>query len=189
MECRCEAYCCCAPKCEACEKQKQILWMLEDAGWHRHKELEKAMDEYVRTKCDNGIHTLVEKIKKKSVGNGKPKGQFAGTLTKSTTDEVTLEDMETAIRKIMSQKTCPVKRYAWYVEFTKSDVPHIHFIYETESGGRIHQKVFKRYWKSWDESVRQGAGFRGGYHKTVDSEVAYTEYIAKDANIKSENKW
>jgi len=48
--------------------------------------------------------------------------------------------------------------------------------------------VFKRYWKMWDESIKCGFGFRGGYHKLCDSEIAYTEYIQKES-IRSENKW
>lgn len=121
--------------------------------------------------------------------NGKPKGLFAGTLTKSTHDDVTEEQMITAIQKIMSQQTTAVKRYIWYLEYTQNGQPHIHFVYECNSGGRIHQKVFKRYWKMWDESTRCGAGHRGGYHKLVDSEIAYVEYIAKDASVRHGKVW
>lgn len=129
-------------------------------------------------------------LKNEHKGNGKPKGIWAGTLTKSTSDEdVSEEDMINAMKKIFTQKTCPVKRYIWYLEYTAKNVPHIHFIYECESGGRIHQKVFKRYWKIWDESVKVGKGHRGGYHKLCESELAYKEYISKDASQKSENKW
>ena len=129
-------------------------------------------------------------LKNEHKGNGKPKGIWAGTLTKSTTDEeITEEDMINAIKKIFTQKTCPVKRYIWYLEYTAKNVPHIHFIYECESAGRIHQKVFKRYWKIWDESVKVGKGHRGGYHRLCESELAYKEYISKDGSQKSENKW
>jgi len=122
------------------------------------------------------------------VGNGKPKGVFAGTLTKSTADEVSEDEMVKAIQKILTQQTCPVRKYAWYVEYTQNGTPHIHFIYETEGGGRIHQKVFKRYWKMWDESIKCGFGFRGGFHKPCASEIAYTEYIQKEST-RFENKW
>lgn len=121
-------------------------------------------------------------------GNGKPKGLFAGTLTMAPTDPENENTMVNAMRKIFSQETCPIKKYAWYVEQTTNGLPHIHFIYETVSGGRIHQKVFKRYWKTWDESKKQGAGFRGGYHKSVDSPTAYMEYIEKDGG-RHESKW
>lgn len=113
-------------------------------------------------------------------GNGAPKGLFAGTLTMSPEWGKTEEDIVSAMQKIFSQKTCPVKNYAWYLEATENGTPHIHFIYETESGGRIHQKVFKRYWE-WDESIKCGKGHKGGYHSSVKSEIAYQEYIAKDS--------
>jgi len=53
-------------------------------------------------------------------------------------------------------------------------------MYETVSGGRIHAKIFMRYWKLWNEGIRHGNGFQGGYHKPVKSDIAYDEYIAKD---------
>lgn len=128
-------------------------------------------------------------LKNEHKGNGKPKGVWAGTLTISTDDDITQEDMIVSIKKIFTQKTCPVKRYIWYLEYTAKNVPHIHFIYECETGGRIHQKVFKRYHKIWDESTKIGKGFRGGYHRLCESELAYKEYIAKDGSKYSDNKW
>lgn len=122
------------------------------------------------------------------IGNGKPSGIFAGTLTMAPTDPTNENEMCSAITKIMTQKTCPVKRYAWYKEYTEKMIPHIHFIYETDNGGRIHAKVFKRYWKTWDEKQKCGKGHRGGYHKLVESETAYTEYIEKDG-LTHVDKW
>lgn len=130
----------------------------------------------------------IERLSTNKGGRPHHKGLHAGTLTQPPGAETTEEDMVVAMKKIFSQRTCPVKRYAWYVEYTQNGTPHIHFIYEAESGGRIHAKVFKRYWKLWDESKRQGAGFQGGFHKEVISEIAYTEYISKDSG-RSENKW
>lgn len=121
-------------------------------------------------------------------GNGAPNGIFAGTLTKAPDWRETEEDMIRAMHKIMEQKTCPVEKYAWYVEHTDAGLPHIHFIYRTITGGRIHQKVFKRYWKQWDEKSKLGKGHRGGYHKHVESETAYKEYIEKDGGI-HQDRW
>jgi len=121
-------------------------------------------------------------------GNGKHKGLFAGTITLSPTWGLNEEDMVQAIKKIFSQQTCPVKRYIWYLEFTKANQPHIHFIYETESGGRIHQKVFERYWKKWNEEIEVGKGHRGGYHESCHDELKYKEYIEKDKG-RHVNKW
>lgn len=120
-------------------------------------------------------------------GNGKPKGLFAGTLTMSKDDKFNEEDMIHAIKKIMAQETCPVEKYAWYLEYQDNGSPHIHFIYKTKAEGRIHAKVFKRYWKIWDESKKLGKGFRGGYHSKVDSETAYLEYIEKDGGRHQDN--
>lgn len=114
-------------------------------------------------------------------GNGKPKGLFAFTLTFSPSDGKNEYDLKHAVEQIMNQKTCPVKRYSWYLE-TKDGGhhPHIHGVYETDSGGTIYTKVFKRYWSIWDPKQKLGAGFRGGYHKPVDIAIAYKEYISKD---------
>lgn len=114
-------------------------------------------------------------------GNGKHIGWFAGTLTMSTKDEYTEEDMIVAVKKVFSQQTNPVDKYVWYLEYTEAKQPHIHFLYITKSGGRITQKIFKRYWKIWDEKVSLGKGFRGGYHRSVESLIAYKEYVEKDS--------
>lgn len=130
----------------------------------------------------------IQRLGKNLGGRPHHKGLHAGTLTQTPDAETTEDDMVMAMKKIFAQRTCPVKRYAWYVEYTQNGTPHIHFIYEAESGGRIHAKVFMRYWKVWNESRRLGAGFQGGFHKEVVSEIAYREYISKDSG-RSENKW
>jgi len=118
-------------------------------------------------------------------GNGAPNGAFAFTLTMSPADNLTASDLLVAARKIMSQKSNKVKRYAWYYEDKGKDAegvalhPHIHGMYETETGGRIHSKHFQRAWKIWDEKKPMGQGFRGGYHRLVKSEEGYELYIQK----------
>lgn len=122
-------------------------------------------------------------------GNGVPQGAFAFTLTKAPTDPLSVGDMVIAVRKVMSQKSCPVKRFAWYYEDKGVDAngnavhPHIHGMYETESSGRIEAKHFKRAWPIWDEKMPVGKGFRGGYHRPVRSEEGYSEYIKKDGRM------
>lgn len=116
-------------------------------------------------------------------GNGAPQGAFAFTLTMSPNDGYSKEEMIAACRKIMGQQSCPVKKYAWYLEYGDNEAkthPHIHGMYETESGGRIERKHFKRAWPIWDESQRHGAGFRGGYHRPVRNEERYSDYIRED---------
>jgi len=112
-------------------------------------------------------------------GNGTHNGLWAGTLT-TPPNEHTEDDMTKAMGKIFAQKSCPLKRYAWYMEYTEIGTPHIHFIYETETGGRIEAKHFKRYWPIWNEKIAMGAGHRGGYHKAVYDPEAYQVYISKD---------
>lgn len=112
--------------------------------------------------------------------NHKPLGTFVGTLTMSPNDATNEEEMVTAIQKIFRQKTVPVQKHAWYLEYTANGLPHIHFIYRTATGGRLHAKVFKRLWKYWDESQVCGNGHRGGYHALCHREDDYLKYISKD---------
>lgn len=127
------------------------------------------------------------KCKPKKEGNGKYLGKWAFTLTCSPTDNLGKEDLLKAVRKVMSQKSCPVLKYAWYYENKGSENgkdihPHIHGMYELEGGGRIEAKHWKRAWSIWDEKKRLGQGFRGGYHRPVRSDEGYSDYIAKDGN-------
>lgn len=122
-------------------------------------------------------------------GNGAHNGIWAGTLTMSPSDDKSEEDMIIAIKKIMRQKSCPVKRYVWYLEHTEAGTPHVHFMYETESGGRIERKHFKRLWSLWDENTKCGAGFRGGYHRPCHSETEYLAYVKKDESPAHEDFW
>jgi len=126
-------------------------------------------------------------------GNGVYQGAYAFTLTKSPKDDLTVHQMIKAVEKLMNQKSCPVKKFAWYLEHkpTLDDPdahPHIHGMYETADGKRIESKHFKRAWPIWGEHakdengklIRLGAGFRGGYHRPVRSEEKYKDYIRKD---------
>jgi len=128
-------------------------------------------------------HGWVCPYKKTHTGNGTYTGKFAFSLTYSPTDELTEEDLVKAARKICSQKSNPVKSFAWYLEYRDPETkggPHIHGMYETESGGRIETKHWKRAWPIWDQNVPLGAGFRGGYHRPVRSDEGYANYISKD---------
>ena len=124
--------------------------------------------------------------KKSHEGNGKPKGAFAFTLTKSPTDDLTEEDMIGAVRKLMGYTSYNVVKYAWYLEYTDVETkkhPHIHGMYELDTQGRIENKFFKRAWNIWDPKTRMGAGFRGGYHRPVKSEEGYKDYISEDGGL------
>lgn len=115
--------------------------------------------------------------------NGAHCGQWAFTLTKSPNDGLTEQDLLKAVKKLMAQQSCPIKKYAWYLEHKDGTHHHIHGVYETESGGRIEAKHWKRAWPIWNEKQRLGDGFRGGYHKPVMDNNEYLKYISKDNGV------
>jgi len=172
---RCELQC-----CEAMWRKVQ-LWETLCLDKYRRKEADALFNLINNSNCDTEHEVSLNKETHK--GNGVHQGLFAGTLTMAPTDPYNEEDMIGAMNKIFSQNTVPVKKWAWYLEYTKNGVPHVHFTYETETGGRIHKKIFQRYWKLWDEPRNQTgrAGFPGGYHAPAKSETAYLEYISKDS--------
>jgi len=119
-------------------------------------------------------------------GNGAYKGPFAFTLTMSPKWGLTTADMIKAAQKLMSQKSQPVKKYAWYLEYGKPETfehPHIHGMYETDNGRRIETKHFVRAWKNWSEDDKRGQGHVGGYHREVKADEAYSNYIKKQGGI------
>lgn len=143
----------------------------------------KYMDEWL----DHAVeHHGLRDTRQKKFPNGKYNGPFAFTLTMSPSDGLTEEDLIDACRMIMSQQSQPVKKYAWYLEYgdeaTKQH-PHIHGMYETENGRRIEKKHWKRKWNIWDETIKLGSGFRGGYHRPIRSDEAYSKYIAKQGGL------
>jgi len=162
------------------EKEMILLYPFGTPGFEK---VWRMLYDFLYTNCEK-----FKVCKRPRIGNQHPKGAFAGTLTLSSKDPYNEEDMIHAIKKIFSQKTSPVKRYVWYLEYQKSGAPHIHFIYETVSGGRILRQVFSRYWKIWDEDYKMGDGFRGGYHKPVAHEDEYLDYIKK-CNGRHVNNW
>ena len=119
-------------------------------------------------------------------GNGTYSGPWAFTITCSPKDNLRFGDMIKAVEKVMNQKTRPAIKYIWYLENKGVNDegemihPHIHGMYETATGGRIEAKHWKRAWPIWDEKVRIGLGFRGGYHRPVKSEEGYSDYIKED---------
>jgi len=119
---------------------------------------------------------------KTHTGNGKYLGPFAFTLTMSPADNLTVDDMVAAVKKVMSQKSIPTVKYAWYLEYKNFEMkthPHIHGMYETASGRRIEAKHWVRAWHIWDEGIPLGEGHRGGYHKPVKHDECYDKYIQK----------
>lgn len=179
--------------CEACYK-----FLVKDDAYermvydeHRPEQFMKLLRQHKeewRKSCVTYLrdHPVVEK--KHHVGNGKPKGLWVGTLTMAPTDPYNEHDMVNAIKKIFRQQTSPVVKFSWYLEYTENNLPHIHFIYRTQDGGRILSKVFSRIWPIWNERVPCGNGHRGGYHRICADEEAYLQYIQKDQG-RHETQW
>jgi len=178
----------CYGKCSKCcgadeQHNEQLKSWAADASFKPIDVIKKIHNTYLKHLRE---HHGFQGGTQKHIGNGAPKGAFAFTLTKSPNDDLTEEDMIRAVRKVMSQKSCPVKRYAWYLEYGNKELkehPHIHGMYETESGGVIEKKHWSRAWKIWDPATKLGAGFRGGYHRPVRSEEDYDDYIRKQNGI------
>lgn len=177
---------------EVCGVCHAFIQRVRDNVFSSPYDVDKAYDEWSRH-CRSPACKKYGKSRT-HVGNGKHKGAWAFTLTKSPSDPYSVGDMLIAVRKIMSQKSDPVKSYAWYYEDKGKDEngdpihPHIHGMYETHDGGRIERKHFKRAWKIWGEGSKDpkdilGAGFRGGYHREVRDQEAYSDYIKKDAGM------
>jgi len=170
----------CTRCCKVCREADKAWLALVSFG---HDNMVSAAIKRWMTDHVNPFHKRISKSHK---GNGAPIGRFAFTLTKSPNDDLTEDQMILAVRKLMAQKSCPVQSYAWYLEYGNTDTktnPHIHGLYETEGRGRIERKHFKRAWPIWDETVRMGAGFRGGYHRPVRDNESYADYIKKQDGV------
>lgn len=165
------------PGCQCCQEDCPLkIW------WEKHTHtvvmrLQKEWIEHIEKD---------HRANRSHVGNGTYNGPFAFTLTMSPKDGLSSGDMIASVKKLMSQKSCIVKKFAWNLEYGNEEAmehPHIHGMYETESGGRIEAKHFKRVWPIWDEKTKAGAGFRGGYHRPVKAEEKYEDYIKKQGRI------
>lgn len=148
----------------------------------REQEFNKIWDDHI----EHGIecHGLPDNRVKSR--NGKYNGPFAFTLTMSPSDGKTVDDMIHACKAVMEQKSQPVKKYAWYLEYKNEETkqhPHIHGMYETLTGRRIEKKHWVRKWDIWDENIKLGQGFRGGYHRPVNFDESYSKYIAKQGGL------
>lgn len=159
--------------------QQSVLFRGGYPRWKIDQDFAKIMDEWI----DHAVachHQPDNRLKK--YPNGKYNGPFAFTMTMSPSDGLSEDEMMDSCRKIMEQKSQPVKKFAWYLEYKDAEAkshPHIHGMYETENGRRIEKKHWQRRWKIWDESIPLGAGFRGGYHRPIRSDEAYSQYIRK----------
>jgi len=78
-------------------------------------------------------------------------------------------------------------KWAYVLEHTEKGTPHIHGVYQTESGRRLSSKYFKRYWPLWDEKVILGHGHKGGYHQKARHTESYAAYLEKEGAVIKSN--
>jgi len=112
---------------------------------------------------------------------------YAFTLTAPPDMNLTSQQFTAAAEKILkhgiSSKYEHPSKAAYVLEYTEKGTPHIHGVYRMESGRRITQKYFKRYWLLWDESVKLGHGHKGGYHQKARHTESYEAYMEKEGII------
>ena len=114
--------------------------------------------------------------------------QFAFTFTTNLTKEQIQQDMVEAAHKLFRQQTVPIREGEAYLEYTEEGRPHIHGWYETEDGGRVFAKIFRRCWPYWGEKSGK-TKFAGGYHEMMKTS-RYKGYSASEGRvicIKKEN--
>lgn len=176
----------CWQHCEYGLEMARRQRMLSSVGYQHDRLVAKLMELHEEWNDHRiEVHGHADNREKKTA-NGKYNGPFAFTLTMSPDDGITVDEMLHAARAIMEQRSQPVRKYAWYLEYKDEETkkhPHIHGMYETVNGRRIEKKHWMRKWRIWDESSPLGMGFRGGYHRPVRFDEAYSDYIKKQGGI------
>lgn len=116
-----------------------------------------------------------------------PGTEYAFTLTMPP-DYTPKKPIEEAARLILEHGLVSgtkekATEWAFVKEHTEQGTPHIYGVYKTESGKRIEQKYFKRYWELWDEKIKLGHGFKGGYHQKARHNESYKAYMEKEGVV------
>lgn len=116
-----------------------------------------------------------------------PNTEYAFTLTMPP-DYVPAKPLDEVARLIMERGLTnkPYEKassWAFVLEHTEKGTPHIHGVYKTPSGRRISSKYFNRYWPLWDEKVKLGYGFKGGYHSPARHSESYSAYLEKEGVV------
>lgn len=107
--------------------------------------------------------------------------QYAFTFTTNLMPNQIQADMVEACYRLYKQQTVPVAEGEAYLEYTEAGRPHIHGWYETEDGGRIFSKIFKRCWPTWGETAGK-TQFTGGYHEQMKTN-RYKGYAAAEDRV------
>jgi len=136
----------------------------------------------IQTRCKEMVRQVeLHRNHYKSV-HERSRKQYAFTFT--TNADTGLEEQKTmceAAYRLMLQKTTPVRQAEVYLEYTEEKRPHLHGWYETEDGGRIFAKTFRRCWPRWGEKARQ-THFAGGFHELMKTE-RYKGYSSSEGRL------
>jgi len=92
----------CTWHCSTCRDLDSDMMGMKDHLWPKH-------NSRILRHCQEEHGYPVQKTHS---GNGTYKGAFAFTLTKSPSDELSVNDMIVAAMKIVNQKSNPTKRFA-----------------------------------------------------------------------------
>lgn len=112
----------------------------------------------------------------------KAKKRFAFTFTTNQNTQLEIQkQMCESAYKLFTQETTPVSRGEVYLEYTEAGRPHLHGWYETQDGGRVFAKVFRRCWQYWGEKDRMKM-FPGGYHEEMKGE-RYKAYASSEGRL------
>lgn len=112
----------------------------------------------------------------------KKRKTYAFTFTTNLDTKLEIQkEMCYSAWKLFLQKTTPVEQGEVYLEYTEQGRPHLHGWYETEDGGRIFAKTFRRCWHPWAEKARQ-TKFAGGFHELMKSN-RYKEYASTEGRL------
>jgi len=135
------------------------------------------VDEELKKLCDKGDWDGA----RRHVGAAKKK-TFAFTFTTNLDTKLEVQkEMCSAAWKLFQQKTTPVSQGQVYLEYTEQGRPHLHGWYETEDGGRIFAKTFRRCWPPWGEKARQ-TRFAGGFHELMKTN-RYIGYSSSEGRL------
>lgn len=158
----CAGYC--STHCPWYERNKMVHTMTG-------QQVEQQLNDWTRHRCECHGHKTNKKYK-----------IYAYTLTTNGNDVAEEEQkLCEAVEKLFRQKSVPIQQGEAYLEYTEQGRPHIHGWYETEDGGRIFAKIFKRCWSLWGET-RGHTRFAGGYHEEMKTN-RYKNYASAEGRV------
>lgn len=163
------------------EEYKNFAWRsqttrpnLDDDDWEEAYDAYRAFKDEFRERFKDWMTRQDEEAAKK-------RKTYAFTFTTNLSKEQIEADMMDACYRLYKQTTIPVRQGEAYLEYTEAGRPHIHGWYETEDGGRIFSKQFKRVWPTWGETRGQ-TKFAGGYHEEMKTN-RYKGYAAGEDRV------